>query len=174
MKYKVLAFILLLLTSFQCQTETSSNFTSSYQLNANQVAWQEGDSLLKPNKITGSFILKDPLNRFSITAMDGSEGVLILLNTSQQSLVGKYRIDKASGNSIKLNKKTDRGLNVWLSEICPNQSSEIIITAHDPNNHTVSGYFEASLCSKLQPGAAPIQIKNGKFEKVNYLATDKR
>ncbi len=165
--YLLLLFTLSILA---CASDSSS---SSYQLSSNQVGWQIGEQVFKPEKVNGSLILQQPKNRLSFTAMDGSEGVLVLINTSSTKLEGTYPVDKKSGNSIKLNQKIDKGLNVFVSEACRTARGQVIITEHDTTNKTISGYFDALLCATLSATGGTKIIQNGKFEKVKYYETAK-
>lgn len=169
MRYLPLLVLTLLL--IQCASDSISD---SYQLSANEVGWKIDGTSFKPKNINASYILQETKNRFSITAVDGSEGVLILLYSENENLRGTYPLNKETGNSIKLNKKSDRGLNVFVTERCKAPKGQVIITAHDTKNKTVSGYFDAMLCASVLRNGGTHIIENGKFEKVKYFETMKK
>lgn len=155
---------------FACQ-----NTDSSYHLAANEMAWQIGTQTFKPSQTTASVVHHAKGKRLSITALDGSEGLLIVINTPNTTLKDTYSLVKEAGNSIKYNEKEGNLLEVYISESCRPAKGNIIITAHDVDNKTISGYFEATLCTTGRTGKfAQHELNNGKFHQLSYRETHKK
>ena len=168
MRYLYLLSIIFLF--LHCKSDSSD----SYDLNANELGWEINTEIFKPAKVQGSLIRYPNNNRLSITAMDGTEGILILINTPNKNLKGTYPLDKASNNSIKLNNVENKLLNVFTSESCKAAAGSVIITEHDESSKTVSGYFDVKLCSATYNSTKKqVIIENGKFNKASYFESIK-
>ena len=152
----------------------TSDSSDSYDLKANELGWEIGEKVFKPAKVQGSLIKYPKNNRLSITAMDGTEGILILINTPNQNLKGTYPLDKASNNSIKLNNVENKLLNVFTSESCKSSAGQVIITEHDGTAKTISGYFDVKLCAAtFNSSTKQVIVENGKFNKASYFESIK-
>ncbi len=170
---KCLPWLILLLILTQCQSKEQP-----------PMSWEEDAATIVPSKIEGNFLQYSNYCQIMLVGRGADRNDLLCLLVSQEKdIIGTHSLSNNRNKlgipyektSIKQNHLNEGMLEIYISEACRPSSGKVVITDFDPESYTLSGHFEARLCTTGKLGRlAKKRLKNGQFHQIKLNYFDRR